>query len=108
MIDAERRKFLKMGLKLITFSGTLAATYPLQSIYAGKVRPSLIGSFPKEEIPKKIDFSLMDSVVPQILASSAIMTFIMMYADSLQILLSILIFALVLFLIGIPITEMEI
>ena len=108
MIDAERRKFLKMGLKLITFSGTLAATYPLQSIYAGKVRPSLIGSFPKEEIPKKIDFSLMDSVVPQILASSAIMTFIMMHADSLQILLSILIFALVLFLIGIPITEMEI
>ena len=108
MIDAERRKFLKMGLKLITFSGTLAATYPLQSIYAGKVRPSLIGSFQKEEIPKKIDFSLMDSVVPQILASSAIMTFIMMYADSLQILLSILIFALVLFLIGIPITEMEI
>ena len=108
MIDAERRKFLKMGLKLITFSGTLAATYPLQSIYAGKVRPSLIGSFQKEEIPKKIDFSLMDSVVPQILASSAIMTFIMMHADSLQILLSILIFALVLFSIGIPITEMEI
>jgi|TARA_Y100000816_G_scaffold255807_1_gene208865 hypothetical protein len=105
MVDSERRKFLKMGLKLITFSGTLAATYPLQSIYAGKVRPSLIESFPKEEIPKKIDFSLMDSVVPQILASSAIMTFVMMHSDFLQAMLFIFLSAIALVILGIPLAE---
>tara|TARA_Y200000002_G_scaffold374327_1_gene374883 strand:- start:305 stop:643 length:339 start_codon:yes stop_codon:yes gene_type:complete len=105
MIDIERRKFLKIGLKFITVSSTLAATYPLQSIYAGKVRSSLTESFPKEEIPEKIDFSLMDSVVPQILASSAIMTFVMMHADFLQVMLLIFLSTLALAILGIPLAE---
>ena len=65
----------------------------------------LIEKIPEKLIPEKIDFSLMNSLVPQILASSVIMTFIMMYADSLQSILTILIAAASLFLIGIPVTE---
>ena len=106
MVDLERRKFLKLSFKLVAASSALAATYPLQSLYAEKVRPTLIEKYREKTIPEKIDFSLLNSVVPQILASSVIMTFIMMYADSLQIILSILISALALFLIGIPITDM--
>ena len=105
MVDLERRKFLKLSLKLVTASSALAATYPLQSLYAKKVRPMLIEKNPEKLIPEKIDFSLMNSLVPQILASSVIMTFIMMYADSLQSMLTILMAAASLFLIGIPVTE---
>ena len=105
MADLERRKFLRLSLKLLATSSALAATYPLQSLYAEKVRPMLIEKNPEKLIPEKIDFSLMNSLVPQILASSVIMTFIMMYADSLQSILTILIAAASLFLIGIPVTE---
>ena len=90
MIDLERRKFLRLSLKLVASSSALAATYPLQSLYAEKVRPTLIEKYQDKKIPEKIDFSLLNSVVPQILASSAIMTFIMMYADSLQAMLTII------------------
>ena len=105
MVDIKRRKFLKTSLKLITFSSTLAATYPLQSIYTDKVRPSLTESFPAKEIPKKIDFSLLDSILPQLIASSALMTFIMMHADSLQTILLILLFAFAMAILGIPLAE---
>ncbi len=106
MVDLERRKFLKLSLKLITTSSAFAATYPLQSLYAEKVRPTLIEKYQDKKIPEKIDFSLLNSVVPQILASSAIMTFIMMYADSLQAMLMILISALMIIILGIPLVEL--
>ena len=106
MVNLERRKFLKLSLKLITTSSAFAATYPLQSLYAEKVRPTLIEKYQDKQIPEKIDFSLLNSVVPQILASSAITTFIMMYADSLQSILMVTISVLVLIFLGLPITEL--
>ena len=105
MVDLERRKFLILSLKLIATSSALAATYPLQSLYAEKVRPTLIAKYEDKKIPEKIDFSSLNPVVPQILASSAIVTFIMMYADSLQSIFVILISALSLIFLGIPLTE---
>ena len=105
MVDLERRKFLKLSLKLVTTSSVFAATYPLQSLYDEKVRPTLIEKYQDKQIPEKIDFSLLNSVVPQILASSAITTFIMMYADSLHAMLVILIAAFCLLFLGIPLIE---
>ena len=106
MVDLERRKFLRLSLKLVATSSALAATYPLQSLYIEKVRPKLIEKYEDKKIPEKIDFSLINSVIPQILASSAIMTFIMIYADSLQSMLIVLVSALALILLGLPMTEL--
>ena len=106
MVDLERRKFLKLSIKLISTSSVLVATYPLQSIYAEKVRPTLIEKYQDKKIPEKLDFSKLNSVVPHILASSAIMTFIMMHADSLQAMLIILISALMITILGIPLVEL--
>ena len=106
MVDLERRKFLKLSIKLISTSSALIATYPLQSIYAEKVRPTLIEKYQDKKIPEKLDFSKLNSVVPHILASSAIMTFIMMHADSLQSLLIIIVSTLALIFLGLPITEL--
>tara|TARA_Y200000002_G_C22688209_1_gene666880 strand:- start:9261 stop:9599 length:339 start_codon:yes stop_codon:yes gene_type:complete len=106
MIDAERRKFLKMGLKLITISSALAATYPLQNLYGNKVKPLSAETIQSMNIPEHIDFSKMNSVLPQILASSAIMSLIMIYADSLQNVFLILGASLFLFLLWMPLTEL--
>lgn len=106
MIDIERRKFLKMGLKFITVSSAIAATYPLQKLYSNDVKPALTETSHNINIPEHIDFSIMNSVVPQILASSAIMSLIMIYADSLQNVFLILSASLFLFLLGMPLTEL--
>ena len=105
MIDAERRKFLKTGLKLITASTAYAATFPLQKLYSNSVKPTLTETSHNINIPQQMDFSLMNSVVPQIIASSTIMTFIMMYADTLQSVLFLLIGVLSFIFFGLPITE---
>ena len=105
-MDAERRKFLKMGLKLITFSSALAATYPLQNLYSNKVKPLSAERIHSKNIPEHIDFSITNSVLPQILVSSAIMSLIMIYADSLQNVFLILSVSLFLFLLGMPLTEL--
>ena len=41
MVDLERRKFIKLGLKLVTTGTALAATYPVVSLYQDKVQPTL-------------------------------------------------------------------
>ena len=105
-MDIERRKFLKMGFKLITVSSALAATYPLQNLYSNNVKPLSAETSYSNYIPEHIDFSIMNPVVPQILASSAIMSLIMIYADSLQNILFILGVSLFLFLLGVPLTEL--
>tara|TARA_B100000886_G_scaffold68625_2_gene43311 strand:- start:4797 stop:5135 length:339 start_codon:yes stop_codon:yes gene_type:complete len=105
MVDTERRKFLKMGLKLITASSVYAATYPMQKLYSNDVKPTFTETSQNINIPQQTDFSLMNSVVPQIIASSTIMTFIMMYADTLQSVLILLIGVLSFIFFGLPITE---
>ena len=105
MIDAERRKFLKTGLKLITASTAYAATFPLQKLYSNSVKPTLTETSHNINIPEQMDFSLMNSIVPQILASSAIMTLVMMYSDTLQSILILLIGFLSLIFLGLPFTN---
>ena len=105
MVDLERRKFIKLGLKLVTTGTALAATYHVVSIYQDKVQPTLKEKFPERKIPDHIDFSNLDYLTPQILSSTAVMTLIMMYADSLQTIFTILISALALIFLGIPLTE---
>ena len=105
MVDLERRKFIKLGLKLVTTGTALAATYSIVGLYQDKVQPTLEKKFPEREIPDHIDFSNLDYLTPRILSSTAVMTFIMMYADSLQIVFTILIFALSIISLGIPLTE---
>tara|TARA_B100000123_G_scaffold203506_1_gene153307 strand:- start:534 stop:872 length:339 start_codon:yes stop_codon:yes gene_type:complete len=105
MVDLKRRKFLKFGLKFVTAGTVLAATYPVASLYQDKVQPTLEEKFSKMEIPDHIDFSSLDYLTPKILSSTAVMTFIMMYADSLQSIFVILISALSLIFLGIPLTE---
>ena len=105
MVDLERRKFIKLGLKLVTAGTALAATYPIAGLYQNSVQPKLDEKFPEREIPDHIDFSNLDYLTPQILSSTAVMTFIMMYADSLQTIFTILISALALIFLGIPLTE---
>ena len=61
------------------------------NLYQDKVQPTLKKKFPEREIPDYIDFSNLDYLTPQILSSTAVMTFIMMYADSLQTILTILV-----------------
>ena len=105
MVDLERRKFIKLGLKLVTTGTALAATYPIVSLYQDKGQPKLEEKFSEREIPDYIDFSNLDYLTPQILSSAAVMTFIMMYADSLQTIITILISALALIFLGIPLIE---
>tara|TARA_A100001015_G_scaffold245921_1_gene282078 strand:+ start:218 stop:556 length:339 start_codon:yes stop_codon:yes gene_type:complete len=105
MVDLNRRKFIKLGLRLVSTGTALAATYPIVSLYQDKVQPTLEEKFPEREIPDHIDFSNLDYLTPQILSSTAVMTFIMMYADSLQTILTILVSALALIFLGIPLTE---
>ena len=108
MVDLERRKFIKLGLKLVTTGTALAATYPIVNLYQDKVQPTLKEKFPEREIPDYIDFSNLDYLTPQILSSTAVMTFIMMYADSLQTILTILVSTIALIFLGIPLTELTI
>ena len=105
MVDLERRKFVKLGLNLVTTGTVLAATSPVAILYQDKVKPTLEERFPKKEIPDQIDFSNLDYLTPQILSSAAVMTFIMMYADSLQTIFIIIISALAMIFLGIPLTE---
>ena len=106
MVDLDRRKFIKLGLKLVTTGTALAATYPIVSLYQDKVQPTLEEKFPERRIPDHVDFSNLDYLTPQILSSTAVMTLIMMYADSLQTIFTILISALALIFLGIPLTEL--
>ena len=104
-MDRDRRDFLKLSLKLMTAGATLAATYPLSSMYQEKVYPVAQEEFSHIDIPDRVDFSRINSLIPKVLASSVIMSFIMMYADTLQTMLLILISALAMLIIGIPIVE---
>lgn len=104
MVDKERREFLKKSLNLIVSGSVLMAISPLNGILEKPSKQDSSSLIVKNKIPEDLSFSSLNSIIPQVLASSAIMTFIMTYADNLQMLFSILISVLLFVFFGSPIS----
>ena len=103
MIDLSRRHFLKQTFKFSVASTAAIATFPMVNLYQEKVRPVLVKEFPEASFSS--DLSFLQSITPHLIIGSSIMSFIMMYADQLEIFVTLLIAALALLVIGIPVTE---
>ena len=103
MIDLSRRHFLKKTFKFSVASTAAIATFPMVNLYQEKVRPVLAKEFPEASFSS--DLSFLQSITPHLIIGSSIMSFIMMYADQLEIFVTLLIAALALLVIGIPVTE---
>tara|TARA_A100001234_G_scaffold220764_1_gene234521 strand:- start:433 stop:765 length:333 start_codon:yes stop_codon:yes gene_type:complete len=103
MVDLSRRHFLKQTFKFSVASTAAIATFPMVNLYQEKVRPVLAKEFPEATFSS--DLSFLQSITPHLIIGSSIMSFIMMYADQLEIFVTLLIAALALLVIGIPVTE---
>lgn len=103
MVDLSRRHFIKQSLKFSAASAAAVATFPIINIYQDKVRPTLAATYPESNFSS--DLSFLQSITPHLIIGSSIMSFIMMYADQLEIFVTLLIAALALLVIGIPVTE---
>ena len=103
MIDLSRRHFLKQTFKFSVASTAAIATFPMVNLYQEKVRPVLAKEFPEATFSS--DLSFLQSITPHLIIGSSIMSFIMMYADQLEIFVTLFIAALALLVIGIPVTE---
>ena len=103
MVDLSRRHFLKQTFKFSVASTAAIATFPMVNLYQEKVRPVLAKEFPEATFSS--DLSFLQSITPHLIIGSSIMSFIMMYADQLEIFVTLLIAALALMVIGIPVTE---
>lgn len=103
MVDLSRRHFLKQTFKFSVASTAAIATFPMVNLYQEKVRPVLAKEFPEASFSS--DLSFLQSITPHLIIGSSIMSFIMMYADQLEIFVTLLIAALALLVIGIPVTE---
>ncbi len=105
MVDKERREFLKKSLNLLVSGSVLAATSPLNGILKKPDKYYASSPILKNKIPEDLSFSSLNSIIPQLLVSSAMMTFLMTYADNLQMLFSVFISVLLFIFIGLPISE---
>ncbi len=103
MVDLSRRHFLKQTFKFSLASTAAIATFPMVNLYQEKVRPVLAKEFPEATFSS--DLSFLQSITPHLIIGSSIISFIMMYADQLEIFVTLLIAALALLVIGIPVTE---
>ncbi len=103
MVDLSRRHFLKQTFKFSLASTAAIATFPMVNLYQEKVRPVLAKEFPEATFSS--DLSFLQSITPHLIIGSSIMSFIMMYADQLEIFVTLLIAVLSLIFVGIPITE---
>ena len=103
MIDLSRRHFLKQTFKFSVASTAAIATFPMVNLYQEKVRPVLAKEFPEASFSS--DLSFLQSITPHLIIGSSIMSFIMMYADQLEVFVTLLIAVLSLIFVGIPITE---
>ena len=103
MVDLSRRHFLKQTFKFSVASTAAIATFPMVNLYQEKVRPVLAKEFPEATFSS--DLSFLQSITPHLIIGSSIISFIMMYADQLEIFVTLLIAALALLVIGIPVTE---
>ncbi len=103
MIDLSRRHFLKQTFKFSVASTAAIATFPMVNLYQEKVRPVLAKEFPEATFSS--DLSFLQSITPHLIIGSSIMSFIMMYADQLEIFVILLIATMSLLVIGIPVIE---
>ena len=103
MIDLSRRHFLKQTFKFSVASTAAIATFPMVNLYQEKVRPALAAKYPEASFSSDLPF--LQSITPHLIIGSSIMSFIMMYADQLEVFVTLLIAALALLVIGIPATE---
>ena len=103
MVDLSRRHFLKQTFKFSVASTAAIATFPMVNLYQEKVRPVLAKEFPEATFSS--DLSFLQSITPHLIIGSSIMSFIMMYADQLEIFVILLIATMSLLVIGIPVIE---
>ena len=103
MVDLSRRKFIKQTVKFSVATSAAVATLPMVNLYQEKVRPVLQEKFPETHFSS--DLSFLESITPHLIISSSVMSFIMMYADQLEVFAVLLaaVFAILFF--GIPLTE---
>lgn len=103
MIDLSRRNFLKQTFKFSVASTAAIATFPMVNLYQERVRPVLAKEFPEANFSS--DLSFLQNLTPHFIIGSSVMSFILMYADQLEIFATLLIAVLSLIFVGIPITE---
>ena len=103
MVDLSRRKFIKQTFKFSIATSAAVATFPMINLYQEKVRPVLQEKFPETYFSS--DLSFLESITPHLIIGSSIMTFILMYADQLEVFATLLIAVLALIFLGIPVTE---
>ena len=103
MVDLSRRKFIKQTFKFSIATSAAVATFPMINLYQEKVRPVLQEKFPETHFSS--DLSFLESITPHLIIGSSIMTFIMTYADQLEVFATLLIAVLALIFLGIPVTE---
>ena len=103
MIDLSRRHFLKKTFKFSVACTATIATFPLVNLYQEKVRPVLAKEYPEASFSS--DVSFIQSITPHLIIGSSIMSFVMMYADQLEVFLILLIALFALLAVGIPVTD---
>ena len=103
MIDLSRRHFLKQTLKFSVASTAAIATFPMVNLYQERVRPTLAKEFPEANFSS--DLSFLQNLTPHLIIGSSVMSFILMYADQLEIFAILLITVLSMFFVGLPVTE---
>ncbi len=103
MIDLSRRHFIKQTFKFSVASTAAIATFPMVNLYQERVRPILVKEFPEASFSS--DLSFLQSITPHLIIGSSIVSFIMMYADQLEIFAILLVSSIVMIFFGIPISD---
>ena len=103
MVDLSRRKFIKQTFEFSVATSAAVATFPAINLYQEKVRPVLQEKFPETHFSS--DLSFLESITPHPIIGSSVMSFIMMYADQLEIFAVLLVSSIVMIFLGIPISD---
>ena len=103
MIDLSRRNFLKQTFKFSVASTAAIATFPMVNLYKERVRPVLAKEFPEANFSS--DLSFLQNLTPHLIIGSSVMSFILMYADQLEIFAVLLVSSIVMIFFGIPVSD---
>ena len=103
MIDLSRRNFLKQTFKFSVASTAAIATFPMVNLYQERVRPVLAKEFPEANFSS--DLSFLQNLTPHLIIGSSVMSFILMYADQLEIFAVLLVSSIVMIFFGIPVSD---
>lgn len=103
MIDLSRRNFLKQTFKFSVASTAAIATFPMVNLYQERVRPVLAKEFPEANFSS--DLSFLQNLTPHFIIGSSVMSFILMYADQLEIFAVLLVSSIVMIFFGIPVSD---